>query len=143
MPKRILVVEDNTDFSKPLIDCFNKILGIKCDLARDFNSADRLIKESRQNPYILHTIDVELSGHIGLDLIEKYKHILTSDNTAIVTTWGDNYASRIKQLNYPTLDKGEDLDLDIFMRFFCNFPSMKRAGVKWPPLIKNNDDDNT
>ena len=135
MLKRILVVEDDTHFADPLIACFKNILGIQCDLAKDYDSADRLIRESQRAPYLLHTIDVELSGHIGLDLIEKHKNLLTSDNTAIVTTWGDSYASRIKLLNYSVIDKGDPtLTLEKWMSFFCELPSMKRAGVKYPSL---------
>jgi CheY-like chemotaxis protein len=139
MTKRALLVENDRTVLKHLARVLKR-LGLECDTAEDYATAERFIKDHLSNPYVLHTVDIELGGDVGLDLIDKYKAVLTRESTAIVTTWGRSYEARLRELNYPTLDKGDpalntadpERKLEVLFAFFCNIPSMKKAGISPP-----------
>lgn len=139
MSKRALVVENDRTALKHLAKVLER-LGLECDTAEDYALAEKLIVDRAHDPYVLHTIDIELGGDVGLDLIEKHKKLLTPANTAIVTTWGKNYEARLRKLNYPTLDKADPSvntadpvrKLELLYNFFCSIPAVKAAGIVPP-----------
>ena len=95
MPHRLLIIEDDRDLARNLVDYLG-LRGYVVDYAPDGFSAENLLK--REN-YDLIVLDLNLPGIDGISLCKRYRHEMYGRTPLVILTAQDDVDVKISALD--------------------------------------------